>query len=245
MADDYGTDGFVEAFTAPPTPHPGSVGIVTSLSPLTVNSTGSDEQVTAMVGYTPALDDAAVLLRMRGMTVAIGTVGKGQAPPPLDPPEQSGSSTFAAQFTYSWRDGSAFEYRSDVRQGALDSSGDWTGAWFYQGAPGGSLAGATVTGCQVLLTRASGGTPGPQAAHVSLSSAGTWPIVGPPTVSGTVTDCVLSPGEQRWFTLPASVGQALVDGSGGLMVAGHSPVVNLAGIDADPESGLLRIDWTG
>lgn len=226
---------------------PAEVAIVTKLTPLAVNSTGSDEAAIAVVGLTPTLGDSVVILRLSGITVALAKLGTGTAPSPPSMPVISDSSSIPAQASFSWRDGGDFRYISDVRQGAQDSGGAWSGAWFYQGIPNAQLAGVTVTDCAVQIHRAPGGTPGPQAAHVSLSSTGIWPIAdltSPPAPVGTAVDAVLSAGESQWVTLPAAMGQALVDGSGGLMVAGDSPMVILEGIDTDPESGLIRIDWT-
>lgn len=223
------------------------VGVVTSLTPLMANCSGSDEMVTAMIGYTPALGDAALMARARGITVLIGNVATGQSAPSAPAVETSGSQLFPAAYSFSWRDGSPFDFTTSVRQGALDSSGQWSGAWFYQGSIGAELAGATVTGCAVKLTRISGGTPGSQPAAVYQSSTGTWPTPDqevPPAPVGSVVQQSLSNGESQWLTLPTALGQALVDSDAGLMIFNDSPMVLLSGVDADPESGLIRIDWT-
>lgn len=223
------------------------LGAVTSVAPLRVNSTGTDESAFARDGYTPALGDLAIMLRGRGFVILVGRCGTGAQPPAPVPDITTGTSTFPAAYSFSWRSGSDFQYRSDIRQGAQDTGGAWSGAWFYQGVPAASLFGATVTGARVKITRQTGGSAGAQAAHVYQSSTGTWPVAdlqSPPTVVGSPTDQVLSVGESQWVALPVSVGQALVDGDAGLMIAGTDPMVILSGTDTDPESGLLAIDWT-
>lgn len=228
-------------------PQPVEVGAVTSVSPLKVNGTGTDELAVAMSGYTPAVGDAAVMLRSRGLLILIGRVATGVTPPAAVPDVSTGTTEFPATYSFSWRNGSDFNYRTDVRQGAQDTAGAWSGAWFYQGTPGASLYGATVTGCRIKVKRQTGGSTGAQAAHLFQSSTGSWPIAdltAPPTTSGAATDVTLSVDESVWVTLPVSVGQALVDVDAGVMIAGTDPMVILTGTDTDPESGLLSIDWT-
>lgn len=227
-------------------PSPVEVGVVTSLSPLMADCSGGPELVTAMAPYVPAIGDAAVMLRARGITVLVGRVAANQPSPIVPDVSFSGTDYFPAAYSYSWRDGTPFDYTVAVRQGATDSSGAWVGAWFYQQQPG-SLSGATVTACSVKVTRATGGTAGTQAISLYRSSAGTWPLadlnVAPVAVGGVVTQA-LAVGGSAWVALPVSLGQALVDGDFGLMIDADSPAVILQGVDADPESGLLRIDWT-
>lgn len=222
-------------------------GVITSLSPLRANCSGSAEAVTAMIGYAPALGDLAIMLRGPGVTTVIGKIAVDQAAPVAIDPVITGSDMFPAAQSFSWKDGQAFGYQSAVRQGAQDSSGRWSGAWFYQGAPGALLTGATVTGCAVRVSRATGGTPGSQPISLYQSSTGTWPLADlsiPPTTVGSAINRNLSVGEEQWITLPNALGQALVDGDAGLMISATSPMVILQGVDTDPQSGLLRIDWT-
>ena len=223
-------------------PQRADVGIVTQTSPLLVNCTGFDEQA---IGGTYAVGDAVLLNRVRGLVFVVQKVGVGSAPSAPSPDPLSGSATFPAIETFSWREGYPFAYQQDVRQGAQDGSGAWTGAFFYQGGPGASLAGVTVVSCSVRIARGSGGVAGPQAVHLFLSSTGIWPtpsMVAPTTV-GLVTNVTLLPGESKWAAIPAASGQAIVDTNAGLMTSGASPQVFLAGRDSDPESGLLQINW--
>lgn len=222
-------------------------GVITSTSPLQANCSGTAENVVAGNLYSPAVGDLAVMLRGPGVTTVVCRIAQNQPAPVTVDPIVTGSDQFPATYTFSWKDGQEFGYQSTVRQGATDSSGAWSGAWFYQGAPGALLAGATVTACAVRVKRASGGTAGTQPISLFLSSTGSWPLANlalPPTTTGTATTQPLAVGGEQWIDLPASWGQALVDSDAGLMVSAASPMVIVEGIETDPESGLLRIDWT-
>ncbi|WP_029135332.1 hypothetical protein [Nakamurella lactea] len=221
------------------------LGVVTQASPLLVRCAGFDEQVIALDGKTFALGDSVLLARFRGVAYVLGKAGVGSAPSAPSPDPLSGSDQFAAVETFSWRSGYPFAYQQDVRQGEGGVSGAWTGAWFYQGGPGASLAGVTVSSASVRVARGSGGTPGPQAAHLFLSSSGIWPTPGQsaPTTVGTSVDVILLPGEFKDAAIPSAWAQSIVDTNAGLMVSGTSPQVFLAGRDSDPESGLLQINW--
>lgn len=222
------------------------VGVITSVSPLRVNCTGADENATAPVGVTFAVNDAVVILRPPGLAVAAFKIGVGSPVQPPLPDPVTGSLKFPAIYGWSWRDGQPFSFQDSVRQGAQDDSGAWTGAWFYQGGPAAALAGTTVTGCAIKVSRGMGGTDGSQPVHLYLSSTGVWPTADlvAPTTTGSAVDVSLSPGQSDWFDLPTSWGTALISGDVGVMVSGATPQVFLNGRDNDPESGLLRIDWT-
>lgn len=128
-----------------------------------------------------------------------------------------------------------------------------------------TLSGTTITGCRVWVHRSPVDPFGAvSTVRLHLSSLGAWPPATdtygpvPPvaleaagvgvTPSPTEVTADLLPGEGRWVELPASWGQLFVSGYGsaptgpGLMVVGSTPVL-LLGIEDDPESGLLQLDW--
>ncbi len=172
-------------------------------------------------------------------TLASGGDAGGVRPPPA--PAGAGTTTFPAIDARSFRNGG---WRSDSGVVAQGDWGGWgvnTGAWFYGNGPTDSLRGTTITLTEVRLRRRSGGVWGPQAAHVGRHTSRTRPAGNVASVAGPV-DSNIDIGQTAWVSLPAAWGQAIVDTGGGLMISG-APYVVLDGLDADAESGLLRLTW--
>ena len=229
--------------------------VVLSLVPLTATTSGGVETITAALGLVLQLNDTVLIARVGPSALAVAVINRGivntpdnptanlPPAPPLAPPS-SGSSTFAAIEARSFRNGI---WRTDT--GSV-VQGDWTpsfgtnsGAWFYGGGPLATLAGATVIGCAIRLLRGTGGTYSPQTTHLYRHSANELPVVDVIRVDGPI-DVNLDIEQELWVDLPTGWGQALVDSGGGIGTFGVSPYVILSGLDADPQSGLLRIDWT-
>lgn len=233
-------------------------GKVTSAPPgsyITVTVTGgASYSLPFLASYTPAVNDNVAIMWgasgeggvVLGKCGTVAAAGGGSAPStPIAPPTvgQSGSKDFPAI--------DSGQYRSGKWGAAGDRTvyqGDWgygdnKGAWFYGTTPKDLIGpGATVTACRVRISRKSGGTYGPQSAHLYLHGSASKPA-GDVTRSQGPVDASIDIGASAWVDLPASWGQSIVDNAGGLGVSG-SPYVVLNGIDNDPESGLLHLDWT-
>lgn len=136
------------------------------------------------------------------------------------------------------------KWRTDSAVVAQDDWGGFgvnTGAWFYGTTISDALRGATVTAIDMRFRRRSGGVSAAQTAHVYRHASATRPAGNVASAAGPV-DVLIGIGETAVVTLPVAWGQALVDTGGGLFISG-SPYVVLDGLDADPQSGLLRITW--
>lgn len=233
-------------------------GTVTSAPPgtqISVDVDGTTYVLPFLAGYTPAVADSVaimwgasgeggIVLGKYGGTIA--TVPGGSDPvTPAAPPSvgTSGSRDFPAIDSSQFRNGGWGKAGDrNVYQGDW-GYGDNKGAWFYGTTPRDFIgAGATVTACRVRVSRKSGGNYAAQTAHLYLHGSATRPS-GDVTRTLGPTDASAVIGESKWVDLPASWGQSIVDSAGGLGTSG-SPYVVLNGIDADPESGLLHIEWT-
>lgn len=240
------------AASAPPASEVGQVVSAPVDGRVDVNCTGVAESmlVTTATASVTAGQSVLVLRTRQGAVVTDILPVSVNDPGPVQDitfAALTGTALIPATFSYSWRDGTAFDYIDDVRAGALGSDGSWTGGWFYQGGPAAELYGATITACSVMVQRASGGTPGAQAVQIFQSNVGDWPTTDlqPPTAVGSATSVTLDVGKRAWVDLPASVGQSMVDTSAGLMIARSGvPMVRLEGVSSNPESGLVRLAWS-
>lgn len=198
---------------------------------------------------TPPATGTLVLLSWESTTPWVIGSAAAYAPPatmttpdvPSAPPvSTSGTLTLSAidagTYTLSWS-------KSEVDQ-ATYAGYPHHGAWFYGSAPG-QLAGATITGVSLRL--------GARLRIGSYNAAATLDIYrivqgvksGAPTYTDgptAVTVGVNAPAQ--WVSLPASVGQNLVNaGSGGIGINGTT-YAGLQGLDLDPASGQLALSWT-
>lgn len=205
----------------------------------------------SLLGY-PSGDRVAVLASGPSGPIILGKLAVAPTLPPSAAPApvvsaapaapEAGVDTFTATDARSFRNGKWRTDSSVVAQHEWGGFGVNTGAWFYGTAPGDLLRGATVTRTQVFVRRRSGGTSGAQALHLYRHGSTSRPAGVVTSLAGP-TDTTLDIGEGRWVDLPASWGQAIVDTGGGLMIAG-APYLVLDGLDADPASGSLRLDWS-
>lgn len=200
---------------------------------------------------TPLVDDVVVVARAAQSGWVLGALGTtaaavpagDPAPPPRPAAATSGTETFTASSSGTYR-GSA--WRSDT---AGLYQGDWTGrgvnrggAWYGRGPA--ALAG-TATAATVRLHRLAGGSAAAQTPTLTLL-AGTARPAGAPSVLRTAAGPAMSVGQVVEHELPLVWAQDLIDGvAGGIgcYVAGSSPYVHLAGRDTSSAAMRLRLSW--
>jgi hypothetical protein len=251
------TEAFVKAkITKSPRPARGTVSSVPPSSD-TVTVTGTDGGTyTAyfVTSYTPTVSDEVLLSWFGSKPTIVGKVAATAAPTPAPPPAptappppppQVGTAHFAAASsnTYwppggwgSWASG-----RGRVFQGSY-GAGQVYGAWFYHNSPG-QLAGRAITRVLILLggRLAVGSFNSPVTVHFYLTSNASQPggnvthIAGPHNVTAW-------PGQgMTHYDLPADWGDDIVAGSGiGIML---DPYAGFYGVNEQPESGKLTLDW--
>lgn len=184
-----------------------------------------------------------VVHRGNGISLVVGSIpipdvlDEPSGPPdalPADP--DRGTMSFPAvdsgTFVTDWRFG-------EVTQGD-GGLGDSHGSWFYHGTPGAALAGTTILGCRIHLCRRAG-TVGVQTVHLWLHTSETMPLTDVTRTLGP-TDITMDVGEVLDVTLPAAWGQAIVDTGCGIGVSGGTHTI-LHGVDTEPDSGLISLDW--
>lgn len=216
------------------------------LLPVTV---GSATVQCRYIGTAPSVGTLVLLSWQSIVPWVVGSAASYAAPattttptgPSAPPATTSGTLTITATSSGTWT-GSSW-YLRDVRQGTYGSI-TYYGAWFYGSQPA-QLAGATITGCRLRLGARLhiGSYNAALTAHIYRVTQGTPSglatyVDGPNDVSLAVN------AGAQWVALPASVGQNLVNaGSGGMGLngAGYGGV---QGIDLDPASGQLALDWT-
>ena len=161
--------------------------------------------------------------------------------PSAPPATTSGTLTLTALDSATW---TTLWRTAGVRQGTY-SPYTYSGAWWYGSAPG-QLAGATITGCRIRLGARLdvGAWSSSLTLHLYRSVQGSRPS-GAPTLTDGPNDVVLAAhAAAQWVSLPVSVGQNLVNaGSGGMGVTGGS-YGGVQGIETDPASGQIALDWT-
>ena len=175
----------------------------------------------------------------------------GDKPPTPKPTTTTGTLTCVPVATACYRDGS---WRSDgdpvnsfdLYQGRYGGSsyGRNTGVAFYGSKPG-TLSGATCTKATVKIKRLSAGDFAGRSATLRLVSQKTRPG-GAPTLNESTSGPSLTIGDSSTFTLPASWGQALIDGTRGgigINVGSDDPYIHLAGRGAWSAAFTLTLSW--
>lgn len=238
-------------------PRPGQATVLTvPASSPTITVTGSDGNVytaTFVASYTPTVGDPVILSWNAAVPSVVGKITTTAAPLPPPPPvtappsaAQTGSTPYPASDsdTYwpaggwgSWAGGG-----SHVHQGNY-GSGQLYGAWFYAGSTA-QLAGKTITGIHFTLgaRRPVGASSSPVTLHLYAHSSPNKPGGDVSRVAGPF-DITVQPGQQlTTYDLPLSFAPAL-QGGGGIAIAGD-PYAGIAGVRVQPESGLLKMDWS-
>lgn len=235
-----------------------AVVLTAAPDPLTATTSGGVETVTAVLGLTLYVDDTVLIARVAGQVLAFATLNGGTppvlppdtlpvpkplppTPTPMPPQPVTGVSAFPAVYAGSYRNGGWRTDQSTVTQGTFGTYGTNHGAWIYGVAPGATLYGASITKCEIRVSRRSGGVYSTQQVHFYRHGSSGRPDNAPALLEGP-SDEGLDIGESEWVELPASWGQSIVDGGGGIAIDGE-PYVNLIGRDADSQSGLLRLTW--
>lgn len=241
--------------TDKPRPGTGTVKTVPASSPtITVTGTdGIDYTATFVASYTPTVNDPVILSWNAATPSVVGKVTATPAPPPPPPPvpppppaPTAGTTNYqaSASDTYwpaggwgSWAGGGGNVYQGDYGSGQL------YGAWFYAGA-GAQLSGTTLTRIRFLLgaRKAVGSNNSPVTVHVYAHTSANKPggdvnrVVGP-------FDITVQPGQGlTQYDLPLTFAATLQAG-GGIAITGN-PYAGFLGCTAQPESGLLILDWT-
>ncbi len=175
---------------------------------------------------------------------AAPSVPTEKPPPPKAP--QTGSLVISPVETRS-RQGSRWRSDNDnVYQGEYGSNGNHVGCVFYGGKPR-TIAGATVGGAFLKIRRLdSGGVNASQATTLRLVAESKRPS-GAPTLGSAINGPALRRGQTNtYYGIPASWGQALVDGSAGgiaLYESDGSPYVIYAGRGAWGPAWTLTLNW--
>jgi hypothetical protein len=215
---------------------------------LTVNLDGTSVVVPRLLGWTPYPGDVVLLAGSRGFWYALGCLGAQQAAPsppivPIVPPTtpNSGSNTFNAVDSGSFRNGGWRNDTGNVIQGDWTGSGRNAGAWFYGDAIKTTLTGKTVVSARLYVPRISGGVFGAQAGTLKRHNlAGKS---GAPTWSGTLGTVSLPADAAAWVDLSVGEVQNLVNSGGGTGLDAASPYFVANAVAADRQSGTLIIDW--
>lgn len=241
--------------TEKPRPGTGTVKTVPVGSP-TITVTGSDniDYVASFeASYTPVVNDAVTLAWYAGIPNVIGKVGTTAAPQAYTTPVSAPPTITSGQSTY-WATDSATWSPS---LGVWDSwaggqrnvyQGTWSGytlygSWFYAGSPT-ELSGRTISRVQfkVGARLMVGNYNQPDTFHFYAHSSTNRPggdvsrVVGP-------FDVVIQPASGTFiFDLPTSFASTIT-GGGGISIAGES-YGGVKGIQLQPDSGLLIMDWS-
>lgn len=174
-------------------------------------------------------------------------------PPPVVDPGQPGAPPVTTAGTHlvasndsgSWSSaGWSSFHGTDLTQGAYGGGTTYTGAWFYGSAPQ-QIAGATVTGFSLRLgaRRRIGSYNAALTLNVYRTTNVNRPGGDTSRVEGPVGIVLPAGAGAQWVGLPASWGQAIANGGGGIAIAGGS-YGGVVGIGSDPVSGQLAFDWS-
>ena len=245
--------------TDKPRPGQGTVATVPASSP-TITVTGSDGVVytaTFVASYTPVVGDPVILSWNAAVPSVVGKITTTAAPPPPPPPvaappsaSQMGSTPYpAADSGAYWPAGGWGSWAgggSSVYQGNY-GSGQVYGAWFYAGSTA-QLSGKNITRVRFKLGARLpvGSNNAPVTVHVYAHSSPNRPGGDVARVAGPF-DITVQPGQGLTeYDLPPAVFGAAIKAGGGIAIAGD-PYAGFAGVtgrNAQPESGLLILDWS-
>jgi hypothetical protein len=242
--------------TDKPRPGTGTVKTVPPSSP-TITVTGSDGvdyTATFVSSYTPVVNDPVILSWNASIPSVVGKITTTAAeaatvPPPVAPPPGSSGGANGVPFwashsdTYwpsggwgSWAGGGNRVYQGDY------GSGQVYGAWFYAGSVA-QLAGKTITRIRFKLgsRRPVGASSSPVTVHFYAHTSAHKPGGDVSRTQGP-HDVIAQPSQGiTEYDLSLAFAPVLQAG-GGIAIAGN-PYAGFLGVTAQPESGLLLIDW--
>lgn len=167
--------------------------------------------------------------------------GGGPTPPPTS---LTGTLSVASGDSGSWSaQGWSSFHGTDLTQGAWSGGSAYTGAWFYGSAPQ-QIAGRTVTGFRLRLgaRRRIGNYNSSVGLNIYRTANSTRPGGDVSRVEGPVTVTLAANAPAQWVALPTAWGQAIVNGGGGIGIAGGT-YAGVVGVGGDPASGQLEFDW--
>lgn len=232
-----------------PTVHPpvGTVSATTTTTPNTVEVTdgyGAVRVMPYMGTYTPTIGDQVAVVWPDSVGLVLGLRGTVAAPDPghYDPPPPIGAPnpfTVAAIDAGTYRGG---WYSGEVIQGSY-GYGEEYGSWFYGGQIAQALTGVTVTSAAIYLPRVRGGAnygPG-EPAHLYRHSSDFRPGGDVVRVDGPF-DAGPVPLGAGWYAISPTLAQLLIDGGGGVGIAG-GPYMKFASRSENPQTGTLSIAW--
>lgn len=228
---------------------------------------GVDVMVRIPSGMTLAVNNPVLIARHGANRFVVARIappptttamvsGDAFTPPSDDAPSPNPSSVLgslvcAPQTTGTYRDGI---WRSDLNdapdstdliQGVWPGFGQNIGAAYYGTTPR-TISGTTVQSAVLHLRRLSGGATISESPTLVLLSQSTRPS-GTPTVNESITGPLLDIDETTdSFALPASWGQALVDGTRGgigVYVNADTPYMRLAGKGSWGPAFVLNLTW--
>lgn len=257
-----GTEAFVKArITSSPRPSRATVtGVPPSSATVSVQGVSDGKTYSAffVTSYTPVVGDEVMLSWFGSKATIVGKVAATPAPPavpvsppappipPPPPPPQTGYSVFApGQSGTIWPPGGWGSWaggRGRVYQGNY-GSGDVYGAWFYMGSPG-QLKGRAITKLQFALgARINAGSyNSPVTVHFYLHNSPTMPGGMLSYVDGPY-DVTAWPGQGlAYYDLPAAWGQAMADSGCGIGIK-NNPYAGFVGVNEQPDSGKVILDW--
>ncbi|WP_134324720.1 hypothetical protein [Cumulibacter soli] len=178
---------------------------------------------------------------------SLGRVDAPPSPPPEPPPPPTPPAPEPTPITYyrrkfravqagSWHYGTWD--RSRVRQHRWSSEDINYGAWCYGGEIRQAVKGGTIIGAKIFLPRVQGGVFAAQTAHLYSHGSDRLPG-GDVSRVGPVRDVTVSMGG-AWYPIATALATAAM--GGGIAIAG-APYVVFAGLQSDPRSGQLDIQW--
>jgi hypothetical protein len=200
-------------------------------------------------GSSPVAGDVVLVLRAGSAGWVLGAFGPQPGSPtppkPVTPPSNiSGTATFLPNYTGSYRAGAWRTDTSSLYQGDYTGRGINTGGAYY-GFQAKGLAGSTVGGVSVAITRGDGGAGSAQAPTlVLLGNAG--PSAAP-NVLASQAGPAIAIGARATVTLPNSWGDQLIAGTAdgiGIYVNATTPYIQVLGRNADASAVALTINWS-
>lgn len=105
------------------------------------------------------------------------------------------------------------------------------------------LAGYTITRFNIQVKRLTGGLVGPQTLHLYLHTSVDQDMVVDVTRTLGPVDVSIEIGDELWIPLPLAWANEIITNGGGISISG-APQIALEGLDINPDSGLLQIEWS-
>jgi hypothetical protein len=220
----------------------GTVAVVTTAGTLQCRYVGTAPASGALVRLDWQATTPWVWPSAAATTPDVPTDGGGG--PTAPPTTETGTLSVVAQDSGTWSGRGVWDsyYATHLTQGTYNSVA-YSGAWFYGGAPA-QIAGRRIGGFRLRLgsRRRMGNYNAALTLQVYRTTNNTRPGGDTTRVEGPATFSLAPGAGAQWVTLPAAWGQSIVDGGGGLAIAGGS-YGGVTGVGEDAASGQLQFDW--